>query len=93
MRKMFITGASALVLAGALATSAQAYDPDRNHPAAARGDVVVHTGRSYPDPGTSAPVGSEDHYFSDTAHYGQQGPDYTRNTAGSELLPGRFGPN
>jgi hypothetical protein len=93
MRKMFMTGALVLVLAGAVATSAQAYDPDRNPPAAAWGDVVAHTGRSYLDPGASTRVGSGDHYFSDTAHYGQQGPDFTRNTAGSELLSGRFAPN
>jgi hypothetical protein len=59
------------------------------------GDIVVHTGRSYLDPGTTAEVGTEDRYFYDTAHYDfrSKGPDFTRNVAGFELLPGRFGPN
>jgi hypothetical protein len=67
----------------------------RRHPDSRGGDVVVHTGRSYLDPGTSAEVGTEDRYFYDTAHYDfhSEGPDFTRNVGGFELLPGQFGPN
>jgi hypothetical protein len=60
-------------------------------PVASRGDdVIVPTGRSYLDPGTSADVGTEDRYSYDTEHYEfrGEGPDFTRNTAGFELLPG-----
>ncbi|WP_158814318.1 hypothetical protein [Methylocapsa sp. S129] len=88
--RSFIICASAFVIAATLAASAQAQDRYQAHRG---GDVVVHTGRSYLDPGASAPVGSENHYFSDSTHYSQEGPDFTQNTAGSELLPGRFGPN
>ncbi len=55
------------------------------------GDVVVPTGRSYLDPGPSADVGTEDRYSYDTAHassFNTEGPDFSRNTAGFELLPG-----
>jgi hypothetical protein len=66
-----------------------------SHPVSQGGDIVVHTGRSYLDPGPSAEVGTEDRYFYDTAHYDlhSEGPDFTRNTGGFELLPGQFGPN
>jgi hypothetical protein len=92
--KRFIACAMAFALPATLATSAQALDRHAHQHVGARGGgVVVHTGRSYLDPGASAAVGSENHYFSDSTHYGPQGPDFTQNTAGSELLPGRFGPN
>lgn len=68
-------------------------DPGLNESPHARsasrgGDIVVHTGRSYLDPGTSAEVGTEDRYFYDTAHYDfhSEGPDFTRDSAGFELL-------
>jgi len=60
-------------------------------PASPGGDVIVPTGRSYLDPGTSAAVGTEDRYAYETAHasdFHTEGPDFTRNTAGFELLPG-----
>jgi hypothetical protein len=97
LRPMACAGAFALV--AMLTTSAHALDRPHRHLHArggvhARGgDVVVHTGRSYLDSGTSAAIGSENHYFSDSTHYGQDGPDFTQNAAGFELLPGRFGPN
>jgi hypothetical protein len=92
--KGFISCVMAFVIPATLTTSAQALDRHAHQHAGARdGGVVVHTGRSYLDPGTSAAVGSEDHYFSDSTHYDLQGPDFTQNTAGFELLPGRFGPN
>ena len=52
-------------------------------------DIVVPTGRSYLDPGAGAAVGTEDRYFYDTAHSDLrgEGPDFTRDTAGFELLP------
>jgi hypothetical protein len=60
-----------------------------NHIVARGGDVVVHTGRSYLDPGPSAAEGTEDRYFYDTAHFDmrEEGPDFTRNSGGFELLP------
>jgi len=65
------------------------------HMAPRGGDIVIHTGRSYLDPGTSAEIGTEDRYFYDTAHYdlNSEGPDFTRNGAGFGHLPGQFGPN
>ena len=58
-------------------------------------DIVVHTHRSYLDPGPGAEVGTENRYFSDTAHYSlnEEGPAFTRNQGGFENLPGQFGPN
>lgn len=86
--------ALAFAITAIFATSAEALvRHGRRHAAVRDGEVVVQTGRSYLDPGTSAVVGSENHYFSDSTHYGQQGPDFTRDTAGFELLPGQFGPN
>jgi hypothetical protein len=69
--------------------------PSHRHIASRGGDIIVHTRRSYLDPGTSAAVGTEDRYFYDTARYdlNSEGPDFTRNQAGFELLPGQFGPN
>jgi len=62
--------------------------PSRPLPASRGGDIIVHTGRSYLDPGASAEIGTEDRYFYDTAHYnlGSEGPAFTQNTAGFELL-------
>jgi len=58
-------------------------------------DIVVHTPRSYLDPGPSAEIGTEDRYFYDTAHYSlnSEGPAFTQNQGGFENLPGQFGPN
>ncbi len=55
-------------------------------------DVVVHTGRSYLDPGPSANEGTENRYFYDTAHYDmrQEGPAFTANSGGFENLPGPY---
>src|ERR1700685_2006520 len=52
-------------------------------------DVVVHTGRSYLDPGPSANEGTENRYFYDTAHYDmrEEGPAFTANNGGFENLP------
>ena len=92
--KGLIACVAALAITATFATSAQALVRHAHHRVGVRGgDVVAHTGRSYLDPGASAAVGSENHYFSGSTHYGQQGPDFTRNTGGSELLPGQFGPN
>ncbi|MGA2042787.1 MAG: hypothetical protein ABSG83_05390 [Roseiarcus sp.] len=65
---------------------------DREVPPVRPGDVVVRTGRSYLDPGPSANVGTEDRYFYDTAHFDlrSEGPDFTRNSGGFELLPRPF---
>ena len=83
----------ALAMGAALATDAQALQRvHHRHLASRGGDVVVHTGRSYLDPGTSAAIGSEDHYFSDSTNYGQEGPGFTGTTAGFELLPTPLNP-
>jgi hypothetical protein len=69
--------------------------PSHHRMATRGGDIVVHTGRSYLDPGTSADVGTENRYFYDTTHYdlNSEGPDFTRNQGGFENLPGPLGPN
>lgn len=88
-----ILAASAIALAlSVMAASAQPVHHHRRHLASRGGDVIVHTGRSYLDPGTSAEIGSEDHYFSDSIGYGAQGPDFTRNIGGFELLPTPLNP-
>lgn len=93
--RILIVTAIALALAAMLGADAQALVRHPHHRLVARGgDVVVHTGRSYLDPGTSAAVGSENHYFSDTAPYSFTGlgPSFTGAAAGFELLPSRFNP-
>ena len=62
--------------------------PSSRHLVSRGADVIVHTRRSYLDPGTTAEIGTEDRYFSDTAHFDfrSEGPDFTRDTAGFELL-------
>jgi hypothetical protein len=75
MTREFIASLVALAITSTLATDAQAFH-QRAHRRATALDVVGQTQRSYLDPGTSAAVGSEDHYFSDTAlySYNQLGP-------------------
>ena len=92
--RILIVTALALALAAVLGADAQALVRHPHHRLARAGDVVVHTGRSYLDPGTSAAVGSENHYFSDTAPYSFSGlgAPFTGSIAGFELLPSRFNP-
>jgi hypothetical protein len=94
--RSFIAAAVALAAAVSLVADAQALERRAHRHVAARhgGDVVVHTGRSYLDPGTSAEVGSENHYFSDSLgpSYGQLGPPFSAATAGNQNLPTRFNP-
>jgi hypothetical protein len=94
--RSFIAAAVALAAAASLVTQAQALERRAHRHVAARhgGDIVVHTGRSYLDPGTSAEVGSENHYFSDSLgpSYGQLGIPFATSTAGNQLLPTRFYP-
>jgi len=93
--KILIPTTLALALAAAFGADAQPLVRHPHHRLVARGgDVVVHTGRSYLDPGTSAPVGSENHYFSDTAPYSYSslGASFTGPVAGFELLPNQFRP-
>ena len=90
--------AIAAALGATPAAHAQSSQPvHQRHPVAHRplasggDDVIVHTGRSYLEPGPGADVGTEDRYAYDTAHassFSSEGPDFTRNTAGFELLPG-----
>ncbi|MGO8797662.1 MAG: hypothetical protein ACLQE9_01770 [Roseiarcus sp.] len=93
--KAFTVTAAALAFAAMLAADAQAQVRRPHHRLVARnGDVVVHTGRSYLDPGPTAAVGSENHYFSDTAPYSYTGlgPSFTGNVAGFERLPTPLNP-
>jgi hypothetical protein len=93
--RTFIAFAAALVIAASFAADAQALQRRTHHRvAAAHGDVVVHTGRSYLDPGTSAEVGSENHYYSDTLSYsyGELGAPFSSAIGGNENLPTRFNP-
>jgi hypothetical protein len=92
--KILIVAAVALAVAATLATDAQALVRHPHRHLARGGDIVVRTGRSYLDPGSSAAVGSENHYFSDTAPYGYTGlgPSFSGATAGFERLPTRFNP-
>jgi hypothetical protein len=91
--KVLIASAAALAVGVVFVTDAHALVRRPHHHYIARGgDVVVHTGRSYLDPGPSAEMDSENHYFSDSATYGQTGPAFTNSTAGQELLPDRFNP-
>jgi hypothetical protein len=91
--RFFIASAIVLAVSAALLADAQALERRRHHHWIARGgDIVVHTGRSYLDPGTSAEIGSENHYFSDSVNYGAEGPDFTSAIGGFELLPSRFNP-
>ena len=93
--RIFIASAVALTVAGAFVADAQALERrTHRHVVAHRGDIIVHTGRSYLDPGTSAEVGSENHYFSDTLSYsyGELGAPFSSATAGNQNLPTRFNP-
>ncbi|MGA2793970.1 MAG: hypothetical protein ABSE69_10615 [Roseiarcus sp.] len=92
--KILTVTALSLALVAMLGADAQALVRHPHHRLVRGGEVVVHTGRSYLDPGTSAAVGSENHYFSDTAPYSFSGlgAPFTGATAGFELLPSRFNP-
>lgn len=92
--KILIVTAIALAVAATLATDAQALVRHPHRYLARGGEVIVRTGRSYLEPGTSAAVGSENHYYSDTTPYSYTGlgPSFTGATAGFELLPNRFNP-
>ena len=93
--RSFIAAAVALAAAASLVTDAQALERRAHrHVGVRQSDIVVHTGRSYLDPGTSAEVGSENHYFSDSLgpSYGQLGIPFSSATAGNQLLPTRFYP-
>jgi hypothetical protein len=77
MTRIFAVSAAAIVIASTLFTDAQAlHRQSQRHPSAGRN--VEQTHRSYLDPGTSAAVGSENHYLSDTARYSyrQLGPAF-----------------
>jgi hypothetical protein len=91
--RILIASAAALFVSAALIVDAQALERRHHrHWVAPGGDIVVHTGRSYLDPGTTAEIGSENHYFSDSVNYGAEGPDFTSAIGGFELLPSRFNP-
>lgn len=93
--RIFVASAVAVASIVLLAGGAQATEQRARHrhvAATHRGDIIVHTGRSYLDPGTSATVGSENHYFSDTVPYGPGGPTFSSAIGGQELLPTRFNP-
>jgi hypothetical protein len=78
MTRIFVFSAMVVAIASALLTDAQAFNRHaQRHPITNRDSE--RTRRSYLDPGTSAVVGSEDRYFSDTARYSyrQLGPAFT----------------
>jgi hypothetical protein len=78
MTKIFVVSAVAVVIASALVSDAQALNRQiLRQPSAGRN--IEQTRRSYLDPGTSAIVGTENRYFSDTARYSyrQLGPAFT----------------
>jgi hypothetical protein len=78
MTRIFVVSAVAAVIASALVTDAQALNRQtQRHPNAGRN--IEQTRRSYLDPGTSAIVGTENRYYSDTARYSyrQLGPAFT----------------
>jgi hypothetical protein len=102
VRSWSYAAALALVLGGVGAADAQTLDRYHHRHVVPHGhfvyhrvshgdDVVVHTGRSYLDPGPSAEIGTEDRYFYDTAHYDfrSEGPDFTQNVGGFEMLQPR----
>ena len=91
---MLIATTLALAFGATLGADAQTLNRHPRHRLARGRDVVVHTGRSYLDPGASAAVGTENRYFSDTAPYTFRGlgPSFTGSTAGFELLPTRLNP-
>jgi hypothetical protein len=91
--RILIASALAFVVSATLVVDARALERRHHrHWVARGGDIVVYTGRSYLDPGTSAEIGSENHYFSDSVNYGAEGPDFTSAIGGFELLPSRFNP-
>ena len=92
--KMLIAATLAFAFAATFGADAQALTRHPRHRLVRSGDVVVHTGRSYLDPGTSAEVGSENHYFSDTtpSSFSGFGPSFSGGAGGFELLPTRLNP-
>ena len=92
MTHLKILVVSSLALAASFASGAEAQDRHIHRHAASHGDIVVHTGRSYLDLGTSAEVGSENHYFSDSIHYGPQGSPFSSAIGGFENLPTPLNP-
>ncbi|HLW90435.1 MAG TPA: hypothetical protein VKS78_03925 [Roseiarcus sp.] len=98
--KGLIPGALALLAAGlvlAVIAPAHAAQPmrHRHHVAryvAPRGDIVVHTGRSYLDPGPSADLWTEDKYYADTVWAPDPALVYPFGRFGLSVLPSRFDP-
>jgi hypothetical protein len=78
----------------ALANDAQ--DPlkgrHQRHVAHHSGDLYVHTGRSYLDPGPTEIVGTRNRYVSDSlpTSFAEFGTPFTAHAGGTDLIPTRF---
>jgi hypothetical protein len=92
---------AALAVSGvalALIAPASAAQPTRHrhqhigHYVAPAGDIVVHTGRSYLDPGPSADLWTEDKYYADTVWAQDPALVYPFGKFGVSTLPSRFDP-
>lgn len=99
MVRALIAGlAAALALAGAApAAEAQTMRPPHHARAVRPGDIVVHSHRSYLNPGTAASPGewgTGDRYVSDTTPYSfaQMGPPHAFGAQGFDVLPRLFDP-
>jgi hypothetical protein len=78
MTRISVVSAVVAVITSGLVTDAQAFNRQtQRHRSVGRN--IEQTRRSYLDPGTSAVVGSENRYYSDTARYSyrQLGPAFT----------------
>ena len=83
----------AVAMVFAFSASAQAVEKRvRHHLHARGGDIVVRTGRSYLDPGTTAGHWTEDQYMGETAQAVDPGLGYSFGRFGQSVLPSRFSP-
>ena len=93
----WVATATAFTLIATFAADASVQDAQwrmrhHRHHIAHGGDIYVHAGRSYLDPGTSAIVGTEDHYSSDARPSSFQSLGAPFTNRGFDLLPDRFNP-
>lgn len=89
--------AAALALAMAASVAAAQTAPRRHHHTVVpAGDIVVHAGRSYLDPGPAVPseVGTGNRYVGDTtpSSFLDFGGPFASNPGSFAVLPSRFNP-
>jgi len=86
----------ALALAAVSAADAQTVRRPQHHRTVAHsGDIYVHPGRSYLDPGTAASageIGTGDRYVTDTAPSSLRNLGSTFGNGAFDYLPSRFNP-